>query len=171
MNFFEAFEKVKFTERRSVVKYKIFAAEPHLVEFFEGFVDENGVIEWPVRGLTLDDIGQLSVETDKIKTISSLFEGLAKAASIGNSTEVNNLAQEISGLKQETPAIVIRKYAMFELGTCEPCKPRNRQDTVKIANVAPMFFEKVIDAINLLTAQGQEAKKKPLNNTKNIKKT
>ena len=88
---------------------------------------------------------------------------------VADTAALNKAMSEMSGKKKETPASVIRSYATFEMGSVEPFKPRNRQDTVKIADRAPVFFSKVVEKINVLSSMGQAVKKKPKPDSESLK--
>lgn len=142
---FATFEKQRFEPR------KLRLALPH-------FGDTEETLVWHYTGL--DSRGMAMVEEASLN--DQKIERIAEAAAAVAAADVSQKQiKELLGIQEKTPASLLRRYAIFEEGSLPPNKPRSRRDTVKFANVYPLEFRKITDAIWTATAMGQAAKKKP----------
>ena len=156
-NFFNNFRKQKFKDRTSVVKLK-------------NFGDTTDVLEWHIRGLNATDLELIDAEVDRNNAVSDLVEAALKAAG-GDSKSKSDVAKEMFGMSDKVPGSLIRKYVVFELGSIEPNRPEDRQDTIKFANAYPVEFRNIVNHIFQLTGLGQMAKKKQLQDIANSETT
>jgi len=145
---FEAFRKTKFSERTGTVD-------------LANFGDTEAPVVWHIRGLDAVDMAVIEDSAALNRSISTIIDSAAAAAG-GDPKAQADTVKEALGIGQSVPAGLVREYVIFELGSIEPTKPRDRQDVIKFAKIYPVEFKRVVREIMALTGLGGVAKKKPM---------
>jgi hypothetical protein len=145
----QKFGAAKFAPRTDVVS----VADSPLVEFFEG--DSEPV--FTVRGLTATELAIANEAQIKNAKIGVILDAITAGGQ--NAEQVKQIRESIGITNEKTPGQIAKGLEMVVMGCVEPEVPLNL--AVKIAEVAPIEFNKLVIAITKLTGQGSEAQVKP----------
>lgn len=144
---FDDFRKKQFEDRTGTVK-------------LPNFGDSTETVVWNIRGLNSEDLATIDEAAEKNKALQSLIDAAVKATATGKVKDQVDGIKKMLGINGKVPDQLIRQYCVFELGSIEPSKPENRQDTVKFARVYPGEFKTICNRIYELSGLGALEKKK-----------
>jgi hypothetical protein len=121
------------------------------------FGDSKETLKWKIRALTAEDLAKADEEVQLNRDLNSLINMTVAAVASGQKNDKIDAIREIIGVSGKVPDVLVKKYAIFELGTVEP--KFDRSDTVKFARVYPVEFELISNRIYALTGLGAVKKK------------
>jgi vacuolar-type H+-ATPase subunit D/Vma8 len=125
----------------------------------KNFGDSKETLKWKIRALTAEDLAKADEEVQLNRDLNALINMTVAAVSSGQKSDKIDAIKEIIGVSGKVPDVLVKKYAIFELGTVAP--KFDRSDTVKFARVYPVEFESISTRIYALTGLGA-VKKKPI---------
>ena len=136
----KAFDKAKFEPRTAEVPV------PELKEFFGA--DEPAV--WVVRNLTGPEMAKCELADKAADRLKAVIEGITS----DKPKEIADAVKDLVGGGDEMEPEFRKQLAKAVAGSMEPTI--TKQQAVKLANVSPSAFYRIVAKINELSGKGAE---------------
>ena len=136
----KAFDKTQFNQRTADVPV------PELKDFFGD--DEAPV--WKVRYLTAPEIAKVEMSGQTAEKMLAVIEGITS----DKPKDIADAVKGIVGIADDLDPEFRKHLTRLEVGSVEP--KIIRQTAVKLANVSPTAFYRIIAKIKELSGQGAE---------------
>ena len=122
---------------------------PDLAPFF----GDGDPAVWTVRGLTGAELARVNEATDAAKNLEALAEALASPAGREKAGALRSLLGLADGAGADVPQDLVKRIEMLRAGSVAPVA--DRQLAVRLADVYPVEFYQLTNAITRLTGQGK----------------